>query len=129
MNSISIYSSLCFHWHHISNRKPEPEFYLLACRRNGIQPHEAIFLDDLGQWVSPGTFAGLCWLGSRNLKAAKALGMETIREFNFHYHAALVLRYIDVPIDGSREAIGQLQTKVGIHLFCTSSTPAVTAKL
>ncbi|EPT05968.1 hypothetical protein FOMPIDRAFT_1110150 [Fomitopsis schrenkii] len=43
-------------------RKPEPEFYLLACKRNGIQPHEAVFLDDLGM----------------NLKVARSLGMETI---------------------------------------------------
>ncbi|PPQ99122.1 hypothetical protein CVT26_014372 [Gymnopilus dilepis] len=43
-------------------RKPDPEFYLLACRRNGFKPSEAIFLDDIGL----------------NLKTAKALGMETI---------------------------------------------------
>jgi HAD superfamily hydrolase (TIGR01509 family) len=30
------------------SRKPEPEFYLLACERNGIKPQEAVFLDDLG---------------------------------------------------------------------------------
>lgn len=30
------------------NRKPDPEFYLLACRRNGIRPGEAVFLDDIG---------------------------------------------------------------------------------
>ncbi|KAG6832690.1 hypothetical protein H0H92_012262 [Tricholoma furcatifolium] len=46
-------------------RKPEPEFYLLACKRNGIQPGDAVFLDDIGL----------------NLKAAKALGMDTIRTF------------------------------------------------
>jgi len=43
-------------------RKPEPEFYLLACKRNGIQPNEAVFLDDLGI----------------NLKVAQSLGMEVI---------------------------------------------------
>ncbi|KAG2348500.1 HAD-like protein [Suillus weaverae] len=43
-------------------RKPDPEFYLLACRRNGIRPGEAVFLDDIGM----------------NLKAARVLGMETI---------------------------------------------------
>ncbi|KAI0928821.1 hypothetical protein AcW1_005949 [Taiwanofungus camphoratus] len=43
-------------------RKPEPEFYLLACKRNGILPPEAVFLDDLGI----------------NLKIAQSLGMETI---------------------------------------------------
>ncbi|KAL1746068.1 HAD-like domain-containing protein [Schizophyllum fasciatum] len=43
-------------------RKPEPQFYLLACKRNGIRPQEAIFLDDIGM----------------NLKVAKWLGMETI---------------------------------------------------
>ncbi|KAF5330908.1 hypothetical protein D9619_005842 [Psilocybe cf. subviscida] len=43
-------------------RKPESEFYLLACERNGIAPSDAVFLDDIGI----------------NLKAAKALGMDTI---------------------------------------------------
>ncbi|KAH7929780.1 HAD-like protein [Leucogyrophana mollusca] len=43
-------------------RKPEPEFYLLACERNGISPREAIFLDDIGL----------------NLKAASKLGIQTI---------------------------------------------------
>jgi len=45
-------------------RKPEREFYLFACKRNGIRPHEAVFLDDIGL----------------NLKAARQLGMQTIRE-------------------------------------------------
>ncbi|KAJ2915663.1 hypothetical protein MD484_g4743, partial [Candolleomyces efflorescens] len=43
-------------------RKPEPEFYLTACKRNNIAPSEAIFLDDIGL----------------NLKAAQMLGMDTI---------------------------------------------------
>jgi len=44
-------------------RKPDPEFYLLACRRANIEPKEAIFLDDLGV----------------NLKPARELGMTTIK--------------------------------------------------
>ena len=44
-------------------RKPDPNFYLLACKRAGIEPNEAIFLDDLGI----------------NLKPAKVMGMTTIK--------------------------------------------------
>jgi len=44
-------------------RKPEPRFYQLALERLGIQPHEAVYLDDLGI----------------NLKPARALGMTTIK--------------------------------------------------
>ena len=44
-------------------RKPDPEFYLRACRRGSVSPTEVVFLDDLGI----------------NLKAAKALGMQTIK--------------------------------------------------
>ena len=44
-------------------RKPDPKFYLLACKRANIEPAEAIFLDDLGI----------------NLKPAKELGMTTIK--------------------------------------------------
>ncbi|KAJ7582614.1 HAD-like domain-containing protein [Mycena floridula] len=43
-------------------RKPDPDFYLIACRRNGLQPQDCIFLDDI----------------KMNLKPAMALGMETI---------------------------------------------------
>lgn len=44
-------------------RKPEPKFYELACQTIGIEPGEAVFLDDLGM----------------NLKPARAMGMRTIK--------------------------------------------------
>ena len=44
-------------------RKPDPQFYLLACRELAIEPTAAVFLDDLGM----------------NLKPARALGMRTIK--------------------------------------------------
>jgi putative hydrolase of the HAD superfamily len=44
-------------------RKPDPRIYELACRRLEVEPGEAVFLDDIG----------------RNLKAARALGMLTIK--------------------------------------------------
>lgn len=47
----------------VGMQKPDPEIYQLTCERLGIEPHEAVFLDDIG----------------RNLKSAKALGMETIK--------------------------------------------------
>src|SRR4051812_1405139 len=47
----------------IGVRKPDPRFYEHACAELGIEPSEAVFLDDLGV----------------NLKPAKALGMTTIK--------------------------------------------------
>jgi putative hydrolase of the HAD superfamily len=44
-------------------RKPDPRIYRLACERLGVEPPEAAFLDDIGS----------------NLKAARALGMATIK--------------------------------------------------
>ncbi|MEO9255495.1 MAG: HAD family phosphatase [Tepidiformaceae bacterium] len=44
-------------------RKPEPRIYELACEALAVEPHEAVFLDDLGA----------------NLKGARALGMTTIK--------------------------------------------------
>ncbi len=44
-------------------RKPDPRIYQLACEKMGIEPSEAVFLDDLGI----------------NLKPAKAMGMTTIK--------------------------------------------------
>ena len=44
-------------------RKPDPRIYRLALERLAVEPHEVVFLDDIG----------------RNLKPARALGMETIK--------------------------------------------------
>lgn len=44
-------------------RKPDPDFYLLACEMAEVRPTEVVFLDDIGV----------------NLKAARALGMRTIK--------------------------------------------------
>ncbi len=44
-------------------RKPDPRFYEMACEQLGIEPAEAVFLDDLGV----------------NLKPARAMGMTTIK--------------------------------------------------
>jgi putative hydrolase of the HAD superfamily len=44
-------------------RKPDPRFYEMACNELGIEPSEAVFLDDLGV----------------NLKPARAMGMTTIK--------------------------------------------------
>lgn len=44
-------------------RKPQPEFYLLACERLGVDPVRVVYLDDLGL----------------NLKPARELGMTTIK--------------------------------------------------
>lgn len=44
-------------------RKPDPRIYRLACEKIGIDPSEAVYLDDLGI----------------NLKPAKAMGMRTIK--------------------------------------------------
>jgi putative hydrolase of the HAD superfamily len=44
-------------------RKPDPRFYEIACDELGIEPAEAVFLDDLGI----------------NLKPAAAMGMTTIK--------------------------------------------------
>ena len=47
----------------VGARKPERRFYEVACARNGVQPAECAFLDDLGV----------------NVKAARELGMSTIK--------------------------------------------------
>jgi putative hydrolase of the HAD superfamily len=44
-------------------RKPDPRIYELTCQRLGIDPTDAIFLDDIGA----------------NLKPARAMGMTTIK--------------------------------------------------
>jgi putative hydrolase of the HAD superfamily len=47
----------------VGMRKPDPKIYQLTCRELGVEPAQTAFLDDIG----------------RNLKAARALGMTTIK--------------------------------------------------
>jgi putative hydrolase of the HAD superfamily len=47
----------------VGMRKPDPRIYRLICRRLGVEPPQAAFLDDIGA----------------NLKSARALGMRTIK--------------------------------------------------
>jgi epoxide hydrolase-like predicted phosphatase len=47
----------------VGMRKPDPRIYELTCDRLGVQPADAVFLDDLGV----------------NLKPARVLGMTTIK--------------------------------------------------
>jgi putative hydrolase of the HAD superfamily len=47
----------------VALRKPDPAIYRLVCDELGVEPTEAVFLDDLGV----------------NLKPARALGMATIK--------------------------------------------------
>ncbi|KAI8816964.1 HAD-like protein [Fimicolochytrium jonesii] len=49
----------------VGMRKPDPEIFRYACDRMGVQPSEAIMLDDIGP----------------NLKAAKDVGMTPIRVY------------------------------------------------
>jgi putative hydrolase of the HAD superfamily len=44
-------------------RKPDPRIYTLTCERLGVEPTDAIFLDDIGA----------------NLKPARAMGITTIK--------------------------------------------------
>lgn len=44
-------------------RKPDPQFYEIACQALAVEPGESVFLDDLGI----------------NLKPARAMGMHTIK--------------------------------------------------
>ena len=47
----------------VGMRKPDPRIYQLTCEQLGVEPREAVFLDDFGV----------------NLKGARALGMTTIK--------------------------------------------------
>jgi len=63
-------------------RKPDPRIFELVCRELGVAPPETVFLDDIGI----------------NLKAARALGMVTIK------------------VDDPDLALGELEQAVGLDL-------------
>ncbi len=63
-------------------RKPDPRIYEHACRELGVPPAASIFLDDIGA----------------NLKAARALGMHTIK------------------VDTPEQALDELESALGFSL-------------
>ncbi len=64
-------------------RKPDPRIYEHACGELGVVPPQAVFLDDIG----------------RNLKAARELGMHTIK------------------VDAPEPALAELSEAVGLALL------------
>lgn len=71
-------------------RKPDPRIYQLACRELEAEPEEAVFLDDFGV----------------NLKAARALGMVTIK------------------VDETDSGLRELERVVGLSLRPPSRSPS-----
>jgi putative hydrolase of the HAD superfamily len=69
-------------------RKPDPRIYRLACRELGVEPSRTAFLDDIGG----------------NLKAARALGMTTIK------------------VDDPERALAELGTLLGLDLLGDAPT-------
>jgi len=65
-------------------RKPDPRFYELACEQLGIEPSEAVFLDDLGI----------------NLKPARAMGMTTIKVTDPDVAIAELEEVVGFPLTG-----------------------------
>jgi putative hydrolase of the HAD superfamily len=69
-------------------RKPDPRIYRLACDALGIAPPEAVFLDDIGG----------------NLKAARALGMATIKVAEPDAALAELAALLGFPLREERDA-------------------------
>jgi putative hydrolase of the HAD superfamily len=63
-------------------RKPDPRFYELACGTCGVDPHEVVFLDDLGV----------------NLKPAAAMGMTTIKVVDPAHAIAQLEQVVGFPL-------------------------------
>jgi len=63
-------------------RKPDARFYELACRQLGVEPPEAVFLDDLGV----------------NLKPARAMGMTTIKVLDADAAVTELETHVGIPL-------------------------------
>eukprot|EP00111_Clytia_hemisphaerica_P016518 TCONS_00048981-protein len=64
-------------------RKPNPRIYEIALERLSVHPEEAVFLDDLGV----------------NLKAAKALGISTIKVSDTHSALKELSDVVNIPFE------------------------------
>jgi len=71
----------------VGMRKPDPRIYQLVCDRLEVGPEEAVFLDDIG----------------RNLKAARAMGITTIK------------------VDDAAQALGDLGVALGLDFEGTAA--------
>ena len=71
-------------------RKPERRFYELACEAVGVEPHEVVYLDDLGI----------------NLKPARAMGMVTIKVTDPDVALAELSAATGLALDGTSGASG-----------------------
>lgn len=65
-------------------RKPDPRIYQLACRRLGVEPRQAVFLDDIGA----------------NLKPARELGLTTIKVDDPAAALQSLAEILGFPLDG-----------------------------
>ena len=63
-------------------RKPDPRIYELVCERLSISPNQATFLDDIGY----------------NLKAARAMGMQTIKVVTPEQALGELAAILDLPL-------------------------------
>jgi epoxide hydrolase-like predicted phosphatase len=69
-------------------RKPDPKIYELACTAFGVLPAEVAFLDDIGA----------------NLKAARALGMTTLKVDDYRETLRELGKLLDLKFDESLPA-------------------------
>ena len=63
-------------------RKPDPRFYQMACDALEVEPHEVVYLDDLGI----------------NLKPARQMGMQTIKVVSADDALSALSALIDLPL-------------------------------
>jgi putative hydrolase of the HAD superfamily len=63
-------------------RKPDPRIYQLVCQELGVEPTQAVFLDDIGH----------------NLKAARALGFTTIKVTVLSEALAELSQLVGIPL-------------------------------
>lgn len=98
----------------VGMRKPDPRVFQLTLERLGLPASQVAFLDDLGVygWQPPRwprgwsvmltrAFASMNATGRRNVKAARQLGMHTIR----------------VELNKSKEALWALERLLGVELI------------
>jgi epoxide hydrolase-like predicted phosphatase len=65
--------------HEVGMRKPDPRIYHLACERLGVQPTEAIFLDDVPQAIEAARAVGMHGIVFENTAQAIAAIKACIR--------------------------------------------------
>ncbi|KAJ2472273.1 Dihydroorotate dehydrogenase (quinone), mitochondrial, partial [Coemansia sp. RSA 2320] len=98
-------------------RKPDPRFYMVACRRLGVRPEEAVFLDDIAANVRAA--AGLGMVGVRVRLGNEAQAVDTVKRI-VQARGAAGVGAAAAAVGGGVAYLYVTDSRAGVHKYITA---------